>query len=72
MTTKKKLVTARKIVLIVGKSDQYIRKLLRAQNAPKPKELGTRAMAMVHKSAHLYDEDECVEYLKTVIKTTKV
>lgn len=72
MTTNKELVTARKLGLLIGRSDQYVRKLLRAPNAPKPKERGTRAMAMVHRSAHLYDKDECIEYLKTVANLPKL
>ena len=62
----KPYVTARKLGLDLGCDESYVRRFLRLPNAPKPKVLGVRAIK--GRSPHLYDEDECLPFLKLVMK----
>jgi len=62
----KPYVTARKLGLCLGCDESYVRRFLRLPNAPKPKVLGVRAIK--GRSPHLYDEDECLPFLKLVMK----
>lgn len=62
----KKLVTAKKLGLYLNCDESYVRRFLRLIDAPKPKILGSRAMQ--GRSPHLYDEDECLTFLKLVMK----
>jgi hypothetical protein len=61
----KPYVTARKLGLYLSCDESYVRRFLRLPNAPKPKVLGVRAIK--GRSPHLYDEDECIEFLKQVM-----
>jgi hypothetical protein len=62
----KEFVTARKLGLYLSCDESYVRRFLRLPNAPKPKVLGVRALK--GRSPHLYDEDECLSFLKLVMK----
>lgn len=61
----KPYVTAKKLGLYLSCDESYVRRFLRLPNAPKPKVLGVRAIK--GRSPHLYDEDECIEFLKQVM-----
>lgn len=55
-------VTARKLGLHLKCDESYVRRFLRLPDAPKPKVLGVRALK--GRSPHLYDEVECIAFLK--------
>ena len=61
----KPYITARKLGLHLKCDDSYVRRFLRLPNAPRPKVIGVRAMK--GRSPNLYDEDECIEFLKQVM-----
>lgn len=66
LAEKKPYVTARKLGLYLGYDESYIRRFLSLPNAPKPKVLSIRALK--GRSPNLYDEDECLLFLKLVMK----
>jgi len=61
----KPYITARKLGLHLKCDVSYVRRFLRLPSAPKPKVIGVRALK--GRSPHLYDEDECIEFLKQVM-----